>query len=245
MLIAERAYNWLKENPGEIANFAWDNRGKVFQGVSNAQRFVSKNILRDKRPIRYLMEGEIHLPSHNFTGPGTAVHQPSVRNHDPYNNIDACSKKHDLEFDEIFKMPLGKEREQRIRDADERAIACYDQFPDDDGYVLARGGINSKMRIEDISPALFDQVMGEAYRGADHGIVLEEDTNTLPRKTRCKKRDKRCIKRQKQQQIGRGNIIDTNRLIMAALPVGLVLYGEYRFGKMIHDFYTARTKPRT
>ncbi len=236
MLIAERAYNWVKDHPQEIAGFAWENRGKVFQGVSNAQRYVSKNILRDTRPIRYLREGEIHLPSHNFTGPGTAVHLPEVRNHRPFNNIDGCSKIHDLEFDEIFKMPLGEGREQAIRDADKRAIACYDKYPNENGYTLAKAGINSKMSLEDLSPTLFDQIMGQSYRGTEHGLVLEEE-KAVPRKTKCKNKSKLC-------QRG-GDVLDTVDLIKAAVPVGLILYGEYRLGRTIHDVIRARTEPHT
>ena len=66
--IGEDALNYLIENKEEIAKKAYENRSKIFQYTSNAQRFVSKNIKRNPRPIRYLKEGEIHAMNHNFTG---------------------------------------------------------------------------------------------------------------------------------------------------------------------------------
>ena len=173
--IGEQAFKWVSENPDKIAKIAYDNRAKVFQYTSNAQRFVSKNIKRNPRPIRYLKEGEIHAPNHNFTGPGTRIDLPAVRNHSPYNPIDGCSKVHDLEFNRIFKMKQGPERRQAIRDADKEAIKCYDRHPNEDGYMLARAGINLKMKLEDLSPAMFNKIMGEDYRGAEQGIVTVQE----------------------------------------------------------------------
>ena len=129
--IGSDAFNFVKENKNEILQKAYENRAKIFQYTSNAQRFVSKNIKGDNRPIRYLKENEIHLPNHNFTGPGTRIDLPEVRNFKPYNNIDACSKVHDIEFNEIFKMPLGKERSEKIREADRKVLACYDKYPNE------------------------------------------------------------------------------------------------------------------
>ena len=78
----------------------------VFKNVSNAQRFVAKNISGDTKPIRYLKNGETHAPLHNFTGPGTRIDLPEVRNFKPYNGIDACSKIHDFQFVKIW-MGIG------------------------------------------------------------------------------------------------------------------------------------------
>lgn len=228
--VGEDAFNWIKGNPDKIAEVVWENRGKVFQTISNGQRFVSKNILRDSRPIRYLKDGEIHLPNHNFTGPGTRVDLPEVRHFKPYNNIDGCSKIHDLEFDEIFRMPPGPEREQLIRNADEKVIECYNQFPNESGYNLARMGINSKMGLEDLSPTVFDMIMGEDYRGAQHGIEIIEES-----KSRSRKRPgKRSGNKPKKQT---GGFIDpvTGSLILASIPASVMLYGEYRGVKYIYD----------
>tara|TARA_R110000868_G_scaffold230985_4_gene484285 strand:+ start:763 stop:1050 length:288 start_codon:yes stop_codon:yes gene_type:complete len=69
--IGEDAMQFVRDNQDEIkqaGKYLYDNRAKVFQGISNAQRFVEKNLKGNPRPIRYLQEGEIHLPNHNYTG---------------------------------------------------------------------------------------------------------------------------------------------------------------------------------
>lgn len=218
--IGEDALQYLVDNPEKVAKVAYENRGKIFQYTSNAQRFVSKNITKNPRPIRYLKEGEIHAMNHNFTGPGTRIDLPEVRNFKPYNGIDACSKVHDIEFNEIFKLPLGRERSEKIRQADRKALECYSKYKNQSGYTLASGGINSKIKLENLSPAIFDKIMGEDYRGVEPIVQAE-----------IQKEDKRKKIRQ------RGGFIDpiTGGLILASLPVAGALYGEYRLGKHLYD----------
>lgn len=224
--IGADAFNYVKENKEEIAKKAYENRGKIFQTVSNAQRFVSKNIKRNPRPIRYLKEGEIHAMNHGFTGPGTRIDLPEVRNHKPYNNIDACSKVHDIEFNEIFKMPLGKERSEKIRQADRKVLECYDKYPNDSGYTLAKLGINSKIKLEDLSPAIFDQIMGEDYRGVEPELKEEDRQN---RKDRLRQR---------------GGFIDpiTGYLMIAGPLTAGALYLEAAAGKKLYDMYKKRNE---
>ena len=159
----QKVYEYVLNNPEDVAQLLYENRGLAFQTVSNAQRFVSK--ARGVEPVRYLKRGEIHLPNHNFTGPGTRIDLKEVRNFPPYNNIDACSRTHDLQYQEAFKMPIGKERAKKIRDADVEAVSCYSQHPNEAGYNLAKAGINAKMGLEEVSPAAFNQIMGEDYSG--------------------------------------------------------------------------------
>ena len=219
--IGEDALQYLIDNKEEIAKKAYENRGKIFQYTSNAQRFVSKNIKRNPRPIRYLKQGEIHAMNHNFTGPGTRIDLEEVRNFQPYNGIDACSKVHDIEFSEIFKMPLGQERSEKIRQADRKVLECYDKHPNDSGYILAKLGINSKIGLEDLAPSIFDKIIGEDYRGVKKEIEEEE----------------RGDRKRKIRQ--RGGFIDpvTSALILSAVPVAGALYGEYRLGKHLYDKY--------
>jgi hypothetical protein len=139
----------------------------AFKNISNAQRFVSKNILRDPRPIRYLERGELHLPNHAFSGPQTNLNK--YRDYPPYNNIDACSKEHDLDYEEAFSLPEGEERRKLIREADDEVMDCYDRFKNEDGYRIAKLGINLKTKVEDVSPALFNMIIGESYRGSQEG----------------------------------------------------------------------------
>ena len=235
--IGEDAFNYVKENKEEIAKKAWENRSKIFQTVSNAQRFVSKNIKRNPRPIRYLKEGEIHAMNHNFTGPGTRIDLPEVRNHKPYNGIDACSKVHDIEFNEIFKMPLGKERSEKIRQADRKVLACYDKYPNDSGYRLGKLGINSKIKIEDLSPAIFNQIMGEDYRGVEPELK-DEDKKEEPQKA-CRGRNRRACLAQ------RGNGIDPiTGYLIASTPIAAgILLGEYKLAKSLYNkFKTSQDK---
>ena len=217
--IGADALQWVKENPDKVAQKAYENRAKIFQYTSNAQRFVSKNIKRNPRPIRYLKEGEIHLMNHSFTGPGTRIDLPEVRNFKPYNGIDACSKTHDIEFNEIFKMPLGKERSEKIRQADLKVLECYDKHPNDSGYTLAKAGINSKIKLEDLSPSLFDQIMGQDYRGIASEI----------------KEDKANRKEKLRQKGGLDPI--TGYLMLAGPLTAGALYLEAKAGKKLYDLY--------
>lgn len=127
------------------------------------------------RPVRLLEDGELHFGLHNFTGPGTKIGLEKVRNFEPYNNIDACSKDHDLEYFEAEKLPLSSsDRMRAIRKADQKVINCYDQFPDENGYSQARAGIKTKMYMEDKNPAFVQYFMGKKHLG---GIASKEDVH--------------------------------------------------------------------
>ena len=45
------------------------------------------------------MQGEIHLPGHNFTGPGTQLKYRLERGDEPINKVDALSLHHDLRYE--------------------------------------------------------------------------------------------------------------------------------------------------
>ena len=241
--IGEDALEYLKNNKEDIAKKIYDNRGKAFMYVSNAHRFYEKYKKGNKKPIRYLKEGEIHVPLHNFTGPNTRIDLPEVKNFQPYNNIDACSKKHDLIFHELFKLPLGKERSEKIRQADKEALECYSKYPTEQGYQLAYNGINSKIALENISPMLFDKLMGQNYRGVEPELKEEapepEEVEVKKPKRPCKGRNrKRCLKQ-------RGNGIDpiTGYLgFMGPVAAGL-LYAEYKGGKYLYDRIMKKPNP--
>jgi len=202
--IGSDALNFVREHKQQIKDGLYQNRERIFQITSNAQRFVSKR-RGNKKPIRYLEKGEIHLPNHNFTGPGTKIELDHVRNFSPYNEIDACSKVHDIEFNRLFKLPLGsKERVEGIRKADREALECYSQHKNQEGFRLAYGGINTKILLEDLDPNLFDKLMGKEYRGAAAGLndsnpQDKRDEKTVdPRKPKkpCKGRNrKKCLQR--------------------------------------------------
>jgi len=98
------------------------------------------------RPLKY---GELHYGCHNFTGPNTRVDLEEVRNFKPFNNIDACAREHDLSYMRASELtPL--EKVKAIRRADKKFIECIKKFPKEDGYIPAKLGINSKMKVEDV-----------------------------------------------------------------------------------------------
>lgn len=119
------------------------------------------NFIRTDSPnVRRLQLGEFHFGNHNFTGPGTKIAQPAVKAFTPFNNIDACSRTHDLAFSRAFKLK-GKKRLAAIRKADKKAVQCYSMYPREHGFNAAMTGINSKMGIEDISPAFAKLLLGD------------------------------------------------------------------------------------
>jgi hypothetical protein len=96
---------------------------------------------------RHLEYGELHVPLHNFTGPGTNLSR--YKHIDPYNDIDACSKEHDIEYNNIKNSDLSAaEKAQLIQLADEKAIECYDRNPHQWGYIPARLGMTAKNKAE-------------------------------------------------------------------------------------------------
>lgn len=111
----------------------------LFKKTAN---FYRRNYCDGK--ARPLESGEFHYGCHNYTGPGTRIHEYS--NYPPYNNIDNCSRQHDLDYSNAKNDPY------LIRKADEDVLKCYDKYPNENGYKVAKLGINSKMKLEDVLP---------------------------------------------------------------------------------------------
>lgn len=101
---------------------------------------------------RQLLDGEYHYGCHNFTGPGTRIDLPEVSNYPPYNDIDNCSRIHDIEYEQYRGQP------DKIRKADEDAIKCYNKYPDQNGYLVAKSGINGKMALENVLPIVIKSI---------------------------------------------------------------------------------------
>ena len=91
---------------------------------------------------RPLYKGEMHYGCHNFTGPGTRIDLPEVRNAQPVNDIDACSKAHDLAYE------AAKGNAAAIQQADKKCLDCYARYKDEDGYLPATAGIGGKYALE-------------------------------------------------------------------------------------------------
>jgi hypothetical protein len=221
------ALQWVKENPDEIAKKAWENKGQIFQYLNNSQRYIEKNIKKNTKPIRYLDEGEIHIPLMSYCGPGTNLDK--YRNFQPYNSVDNACRTHDLEFEKAFKLPLGsKERQEAIRMADEKAVKELDKFQGMYGQKLARGGLALKQKLEDIDPSIIRTIMGEAYVGVEPEL---------------KKESKEDRRREVSQIAQRGGLdaIDKYLWTVGPLTAGM-LYLEAKAGKKLYDLYKNRNE---
>lgn len=225
--IGSDAFNYVKENPDKILQKAWENKEAIFKNVSNAQRFVEKNIRKNSNPIRYLDSGEIHIPLMAYCGPGTNLNK--YRNFAPYNAVDNACRTHDLDFEKAFKLPLGsKERQEAIRAADERAVKELDKYKGMYGQKLARGGLALKQRIEDIDPSIIRSLMGEAYVGVKKEIEEEEKEDRQNRKDRLRQK---------------GGLDPITGYLMLAGPLTAgALYLEAAAGKKLYDMYKKRNE---
>ncbi|MDP4225295.1 MAG: hypothetical protein Q8910_02800 [Bacteroidota bacterium] len=139
---------------GDLSDMVLDN----FQTISNLYR--ESECDGRSRP---LYRGEIHAPCHNYTGPGTVLND-RTRNFPPYDEIDNCSRNHDLEYESIFDMPQGNARESAIRKSDQRAIDCYNRNKNEPSYKWGYQGIKNKMMFEDNAPRLA-RLMAKEYYG--------------------------------------------------------------------------------
>lgn len=120
---------------------------KLFQTAANLYR---KTFCQGKS--RPLLPGEFHYACHNYTGPGTRIDLPEVRSYPPYNDIDACSRQHDIDYYENQGNPVA------IRKADEDVIKCYAKYPNENGYNVGMLGINGKMVLENLFPDLIKSI---------------------------------------------------------------------------------------
>ena len=132
---------------------------KVFQTAANVYR---KKACDGK--ARPLYAGELHVGCHNYTGKGTRIDLKDVLNFKPYNNIDACSRTHDIDYYQAKDLS-GDQKKFAIRKADDKVLDCYDKFPNDSGYTIAKAGIAAKVKIENVAPKLIEKVLGDDYLG--------------------------------------------------------------------------------
>ena len=141
--------------------FAGDILKKTFQLLANAYRTRYCN-----GKARQLEFGEAHLPCHNFTGPNTRIDLKTVRNHAPYNMIDAQAKKHDLAYYRASFLSSDKEIRTAIKEADEQFIKDIEPYKNDSGYTLAKAGIEGKMALSSAFPLIMEQLLGKKHFGA-------------------------------------------------------------------------------
>ena len=150
---------------------------KIFKPTANLYRAT---MCQGKS--RPLMDGELHFGCHNFTGPGTILNN-QTKNVIPYNNIDNCSKKHDLEFERIKNSNMSKEeRAMAVQRADKEAIDCYNKFPNQNGYLPAKLGIQGKLTVDELLSYLLGKPTA-LYGGLiDEIINVKEEINKKKKK---------------------------------------------------------------
>lgn len=139
---------------------------KVFKTLSDSYR---RNFCNGK--ARPLYDGEYHIPCHNFSGPGTILNEYTL-SYPPYNNIDNCSRTHDIAYDEAFKENDETKRKQMIREADIKALECYDKFKNEQGYNLAKLGILGKVKAEQYLPSGITSKIFGKWKGGIKGQFI-------------------------------------------------------------------------
>lgn len=135
---------------------------KLFQKLENTYRKLFCN-----GKSRNLYEGELHPFCANFEGPGTKIELANVKNYKPYNNIDACAKVHDIEYEDANKIQDGGKKAKAIRQADNKVLECFDKFPKEEPYYsLGKLGIKGKITAEKLLPEIIKKLAPKHY-GSD------------------------------------------------------------------------------
>jgi len=152
---------------------------KTFQSASNAYR---RAYLR-KHPdanVRMLDLGELHYGLHNYTGPGTSFAHGN-RDFKPYNHIDNASRTHDIDYETAGKILDRDERIRAIHEADKKAVAEYNKYKNEDGYLPAVIGIGGKYLLEKALSKIRGKpttLYGGKRRRKGRGVSSSKPTNT-------------------------------------------------------------------
>jgi len=129
----------------------------IFKNVANLYR---RNFCNGR--ARPLLDGEIHPSCFNYCGPGTRIDLPNVRNYPPYNDIDEICRTHDLEYERANNYEPA-DKEHLIREADEKMLRNIEQYPNEEGYNLAKLVIKAKNKLEDITPSLIKTILPQHF----------------------------------------------------------------------------------
>ena len=69
-----------------------------------------------------------------------------------------------FDYNEIFKIKDEKERQQKVRDADDKFIKCTENYKDEEPYyTIGKNGIKGKMGVEDFLPGLASKLTGNYF----------------------------------------------------------------------------------
>lgn len=159
---------------------------KILEGssiASKAYQFAVNKYINSVDPehkrSRLLYDGEYHIPLHNFSGPGTRIDLKEVEKMKPYNQIDGCSKLHDIAYNEIKNSVASSEHKaNEIANEDKSAIECYDRFPNEYGHDLAKAAITGKVKLD----SLYSLLKGKP--STIYGGLIHEYSNEALLKSR-------------------------------------------------------------
>jgi hypothetical protein len=131
---------------------------KTFQIVMNYYR---KYFCKGKaRPLEL---GEIHYLCGNFIGPNTNIQK--FRDFPAYNNIDAVSRLHDIDYHNASFITDTTHRKDAIRKADEDFLKNIEPFKNEEYYNIAKYGITSKNIMEKLFPDFAKKILGKERTG--------------------------------------------------------------------------------
>lgn len=157
-----------EDGAGDYNNARDTYFNRAFKTVANKWRSAQN----DNR-VRPLKLGELHYKAHNWTGPGTIIDNETA-GAPPINGIDDCSRTHDFDYMHIEREPDPQKRAKLVQLADKAALACYANYPDQDGYFAATTGIGGKFLAEQLLS--FYQGKPSVFYG---GFATDEDRNLL------------------------------------------------------------------
>lgn len=151
-------YNYISPKKQELKGSSLDFiPKKLYQTIANAYRKLFCN-----GKSRSLEEGEFHPLCANYIGPGTRI--DLYPDYPPFNNIDNCARTHDYDYNEIFKIKDNNERQQKIRDADNKFLKCIEQFKNEEPYyTIGKKGISGKIKVEDLLPNISSKLVGNYF----------------------------------------------------------------------------------
>ena len=89
------------------------NNRNMVQGICTICGSKKSNIVSGKGLVNDLLNSgklpELHLPNHNYTGPGTKLRERLLKGDVPINKLDKASQFHDMSY-EIFKDTIDRHK---------------------------------------------------------------------------------------------------------------------------------------
>lgn len=158
------------------------NQNKKYNGEGIYQSAIN-SINRLTGSNARIEDGEYHLPHSLFTGPGTRI--SDKLNVQPANATDACSKAHDIAYNEAMKLKDPKEMARRIRFADNEVKDCYKVSINEDPFLgrAAYTGIAFKNALEDAVPSIAKKYEKQYYGSVNGSSLMQGNAKKIIHKS--------------------------------------------------------------